>query len=110
MKCGNCGQTTESVETVKACFAGQREPCGWVVPAGYNEDGACYADCGAHVTFTERGWSCEAGHEHVSMEARHAEGWEYAEDYGEAMNLAHAGVEPLTMSGNVVTGPESFTP
>lgn len=108
MVCGSCKAPAESVATVRACYAGEREPCGWVVPQGYNEDGPVFGPCGAHVEFSARGWECEAGHEYVSMEARHAEGWEYAEEYGEARAMAMAGVEPVTMSGHVVLGPESF--
>ena len=65
---------------------------------------------GAEAIATARGWTCAAGHEHVTAEARHAEGWEYAECYDEAKALAAAGVEPLTMSGHLVTGPQSFAP
>ena len=108
MTCPNCQAPSESAASVRACYAGQREACGWEMAKGWNEDGRVYGPCGAHVTFTERGWTCEAGHEHVSMQARHAEGWDFAEEYGEAMAMARAGVEPRTMSGHVVTGPESF--
>lgn len=111
MICGKCKAPAESAATVQACYAGERVPCGWLVeyPGTYVEvemDGEHFSDwieggvkeCGAHVTFTDRGWSCEAGHEHVSMEARHAEGWEYAECYDEAQALAAAGVEPVHIS------------
>lgn len=117
MRCGKCGEDAASVATVKACYAGEREACGWIVAGfeswvdeetGEGESWPVEKPCGAHVTFTERGWSCEAGHEHVSMQARAAEGWDYAEEYGEAMSMAMAGVEPVTMSGHVVLGPESF--
>lgn len=94
MKCGKCGTDAESVASVKACYAGQVEPCGDLVPDGYDECGTLQTkECGAHATFTRRGHSCEAGHEYVSMEARYNEGWDYAEDEQEAAMLAQAGVE-----------------
>lgn len=121
--CGHCSQVHATIEGVKACHGGAHiGTCGWLVERSgrwvehdddpgdgvYVEGGP--SECGAEAMFDERGWRCVAGHEHVSMEARHAEGWDYAEDFGEAMNLARAGVEPLTMSGHVVLGPQSFAP
>lgn len=56
--------------------------------------------CGAPVTEDARGWACDAGHSHVFGEVRFAEGWDYAEDEGDARNLTRAGVEPR----DLVTG------
>ena len=88
--------------------------CGWMVEhrgqwVEYEvEPGEWYGEwtepgvreCGAKVTETDRGWTCDAGHGHVFMEVRHAEGWDYAEDDGDAMNLTKAGTEPR----DLVTG------
>lgn len=101
MKCGNCGQDTSSAATVKACYAGQRERCGWLVEGPMTEDGERpIEECGAHVTSSDRGWECEAGHDYVSMEARHAERWDYAHDWREAEVLAAAGIDSVSMRGD----------
>jgi hypothetical protein len=102
--CGNCKATTDTAASVRACYKGDVAPCGWLVAVpgrwvDYDEWGPEYiedgeAECGAHTTITDRGWSCEAGHSYVSMQARHDEGWDYAEDDGEANNLFRAGTEP----------------
>lgn len=44
-------------------------------------------ECGAKVTVTDRGYTCAAGHGYVYAEVRHAEGWDYAEDEGDARAL-----------------------
>lgn len=115
--CGKCGGKHDSVAATRACHTGDLFACHWMVEkwvgwtdeeTGQSEGDMQVVDCGAEAIATERGWTCAAGHEHVTAEARHAEGWEYAEDWGEAKNLAAAGVEPLTMSGHVVLGPQSF--
>ena len=105
--CGNCKERHSTVVAVKACHTGDLFLCDWLVEH-YTEDGLSVRDCGAEAVQTERGWTCAAGHAHVTIEARVAEGWDYAEDWGEAMNLAFAGVEPLTMSGHLVLNPASF--
>lgn len=43
----------------------------------------------------ERGYTCEAGHDHVYAEVRDREGWEYAEDEDEARQLARADATPV---------------
>lgn len=120
IRCANHDETTThaSVAAVAACHAGAEVgPCGWLVerihvnydPEGGGGEGwTVTEDCGAEAIFDARGYRCAAGHEHVTMEARNAEGWDYAEEYGEARDLAMAGVEPRTMSGHVVTGPQDF--
>lgn len=115
IRCGNCQEPHRSVEAIKACHGGATIlACGWLVATfrsfGEDEVWPDTVECGAEAILTERGYSCAAGHEHVTMEARHAEGWDYAEDYDEAKALAFAGVEPLTMSGHLVTGPRDFDP
>lgn len=62
-------------------------------------------ECGAPMHFTDRGWHCDAGHEHVNMESRHREGWDYFDD--DEINAARNGtfmpaVAMRTMSGNEV--------
>jgi hypothetical protein len=44
-----------------------------------------------------RGHTCENGHEHINIETRVAERWDYAADAGEARLLAAAGTEPRDM-------------
>ena len=110
--CGKCRQTHTSVAVVKACFAGAEiAPCTWLVErlvGGYyvEYDGqddwveayTSVEDCGAEAIYTDRGFECAAGHSHVSMYARQAEGWDYAEDEIEAGRMARAGVEPRDMA------------
>ena len=117
IKCAHCKNRHSSVEAVKACAAGALTTCHWMVErpevvGGCEEYGFevewGIVDCGAEAVVTERGWTCAAGHSFVTATARREEGWEYAEDFGEAMALARAGVEPLTMSGHTVLGPQSF--
>jgi hypothetical protein len=47
------------------------------------------------------GYSCTDGHDHTFAEARQAQGWDYCEDSDEATQLARAGVEPRTMTGQI---------
>jgi hypothetical protein len=101
IRCGKCKKTHHSVEVVKFCYAGQVFPCDWLVRAGYDEDGQqIILECGADAVVTGRGFQCEAGHEHVTAEARTEEGWEYAEDRAEALGLVKAGVHPVQMDGH----------
>jgi len=78
-------------------------PCGWLVErtvSWYDEetgDGEGYdvvEECGAAAVYTDRGFTCDAGHSHVTAEVRWNEGWDYAEDDGEALRLSRAGTEP----------------
>lgn len=121
IKCGHCTSTHPSAAVVKACSQGLLFTCHWAVerPFRWVEDpetgelfdveGGTF-DCGADAIGSERGWTCTAGHEHVNTQTRHDEGWDYAEEYGEALNMALAGIEPLTMDGHLVLGPQSFAP
>jgi hypothetical protein len=122
IKCGKCSTSATavhhtSVAAVKACHEGNLFDCHWAVErwigwtdeeTGYSEGDTQIVDCAAEAIATERGWTCAAGHEHVTMQARHDEGWDHAEEYGEAMAMALAGIEPRTMSGHVVLGQRSF--
>ena len=117
VKCGNCKEKHSGVAAVKACYVGLLFTCGWLVErlegwadpeTGEAEFETVMRECGAEAIATDTGWHCAAGHEHTNAEARAAQGWDYAEEYGEAMDLALAGVEPRTMSGHVVTGPADF--
>lgn len=88
--------------------------CSWLVPDPgqwieyESDDGEWYGEwtepgvreCGAKVTVTDRGYSCDNGHSHVYAEVRYTEGWDYAEDDGDAANLTKAGTEPR----DLVTG------
>ena len=111
--CGKCKATHASVAAVKACFAGATiAPCNWLVERTHwyqdpetgdwwgGEDGPSIEDCGAEAIYTDRGFECAAGHSHVTAEIRWAEGWDYAEDAGEAARLTKYGTEPR----DLVTG------
>lgn len=119
IRCAHCKGRHSSVAAIAACSKGLLFACHWLVEryVGWTDeetgesDGEMQTlDCGAEAIATERGWTCAAGHEHVNVQTRHAEGWDFAEEYGEAMDLAMAGVEPRTMSGHSVLGPQSFQP
>lgn len=105
MKCGKCKDGHGSVAAVKACYAGATvSACTWLVErwfhSGDPDDGGYQAvvDCGAEAIFTDRGFECAAGHSHVVAEVRSAEGWDYAEDHGEAEILAKWGTEPRDLA------------
>lgn len=101
--CGQCERRHHSAEVGRRCHAGKTYPCGWQIQVGLDEDGGAVIDeCGAAAWDTERGWKCDAGHEHVTAEARWREGWDYAADPGEAMLLARAGVQPVAMDGGPI--------
>lgn len=122
IKCGKCSTTDKtvrhtSVVAVKACHSDDLFSCHWATEkwigwtdeeTGESDGDMQIRDCGAEAIATERGWTCAAGHEHVTMQARHDEGWDYAQEYGEAMDLALAGVEPRTMTGHIVLNQRSF--
>jgi hypothetical protein len=67
-------------------------------------EGPRIENCGAPAVADERGFRCAAGHEHVSMQARHDEGWDYFDDDEIAGmrqgGLAYTGVRD--MAGRVV--------
>lgn len=108
--CGNCRNTHDSTAAVRDCYTEGTAigGCTWMVPAR-DEDGPIVIECGAPAFATERGWYCVSGHEHVSVLARVEEGWDYAEDAGDAMTLVRAGLQPFTMDGHIAVCPENFT-
>ena len=84
-------------------LVGHYPTCHWLVRHGLNEDGEeVIRDCAADVTITDTGWSCDAGHEHVDMETRHAEGWDYANDPEEAALLRKYGTDAVDMRGGSI--------
>lgn len=104
IKCGNCKATHGSVEAVRLCYGGATiEPCYWLIEGWIEDfDGGHKAiiECGADAIYDGRGFECVAGHSHVAADVRQAEGWDYAEDRGEAAALVRAGTEPR----DLVTG------
>jgi hypothetical protein len=107
IRCGHCGGRHCEVATVRACAQGKVFVCDWLVerPSGeWNDFEPIIEHCGASAVITDRGFYCEAGHEHVDQQARMAEGWDYAEDAGEAETMARAGVEPHDMQGRIWMG------
>jgi hypothetical protein len=100
IKCAHCHQTHYAVATVLLCSQGLVFPCSWLEDRGYDEDGGkVILECGAGGYETPRGWECEAGHEHVTLEAQEREGWRYAEDRYEAGNFLRAGFDVVGMDG-----------
>lgn len=103
IRCGRCRRTHTSVAIVRACHAGWEVTpaaeqqngggCGWMIPNAYYDFDyvAQVGECGAEIAFGPDAWVCAAGHEHVGMATRHAEGWDYAEDTGDAATLIRAG-------------------
>lgn len=107
IQCAQCKATHGSVEAIRCCHAGATiAPCHWLVErwfdSGDPDDGGYKAEveCGAEAIYTDRGFECAAGHSHVRAEVRQAEGWDYAEDHGEAESLSRWGTEPR----DLVTG------
>jgi len=105
MTCGKCGAKTEHAATVAACYQGKTFTCDWLVERAWydpetGDGGVVVVPCGAHAFITDRGWGCEAGHEHVTAEVRHAEGWDYADADEMAAYYAgtfRGGFEPVPM-------------
>lgn len=91
------------VAAVKACFLGDGV-CTWVVSVGHHpEDGdELLLECGYALHVTDRGWTCDGGHEHVTAEVRQAEGWDYASDEEEATQLRKHGVDAVAMNGGSI--------
>lgn len=105
-RCGKCKGLHRLAAQGRACYAGNRYPCHWLIEID-TEDGPSVVECGAPATETERGFTCEAGHSHVYCEIRSREGWDYASDPQEAKLLMKAGTFPMTMDG---TGPSPIAP
>jgi hypothetical protein len=106
--CGNCEQRHAEVATVRACYAGDVFPCAWLVEDAYrDQDGfieRSLVECGAAAVGDERGWHCEAGHDHVNAETRAAEGWDYASDMEEAAGRAKYGHASVLADGKAFLG------
>lgn len=116
IRCGNRDAHTETtyhqtVEGVRACHRDETWACGWLVsiPAGYAPEIENWVDarivpCGALAWRLPdgRGYTCEAGHEHIYCEVRDAERWDYVDGPEEARRLAALGVAALGMDGRPV--------
>lgn len=62
----------EALELGREVFA-----CRWVLEdVGFEGERHTFA-CGRPASADARGWVCTGGHEHVTAEARQAEGWDY---------------------------------
>jgi hypothetical protein len=59
-------------------------------------------ECGALAWPTDRGWECDAGHDHVDAQTRQQEGWDYAHDGQEAAQLRKQGVGAVAMNGGSI--------
>lgn len=112
IRCGNRAkhsETTyhENVAAVAACHRGETWACTWLNGwTEYTEDGPALVteECGALSWYLpgDRGYTCEAGHEHIHAEVRDREGWDYAEDVAEARRLATVGVASVGMDGRPI--------
>ena len=65
-----------------------------------SEDGPVITECAAAAYEIPGGHTCENGHEHINIETRMAQGWDYAEDRGEAERLMRNGTYPVQMDGS----------
>lgn len=114
IRCGSCRSRHLTRAQILHCYveAGKIEGkfiCGWqyegAIATGDPDEpfyrGVIECDAIATIRSDGSGFDCEAGHEHTNAQARQEQGWEYAEDFGEAEQLAKAGVEPRTMTGQV---------
>jgi hypothetical protein len=63
------------------------------------------AECGAVLVYTDDRWECLAGHEHVSMQAREREGWDYAEDAYDAAVITQGGRAAVPMGPGTYIDP-----
>lgn len=105
--CGNCKNKHRDAADGRACYAGKTVPvvgpCTWLVARPYLDfdyiEQTTETECGAEAVYTERGFTCAAGHSHVNAEFRVQEGWDYAHDEEEAYVLAYYGTVPMRMDG-----------
>jgi hypothetical protein len=96
-----------SAALVRECCLAKRDgawPYSWLLE-GRDEDGICVFPCNAPARCTEGttdgSYKCLAGHCFIPDQTLAAQGMAYAADEGEARGLAQAGVQPLTMTGQV---------
>lgn len=102
--CGNCQGQHHYAATARACYAGRAFTCDWLVELWLpTDDGPARVieECGATAVTDERGFHCEAGHDHVDLHVRLAEGWDYASDAGEAALRASYGHESRLPDGHL---------
>lgn len=102
IKCGHCSKTHANLAVVRACSQGNVFTCHWLVERladGHPEDAPemIVTDCGADAFGDASGWTCQAGHSHVSLQTRHEQGWDYA-DEDEALGMLATGAEPVRMA------------
>lgn len=106
--CGHCARSHHYADTGRACAAGNVFVCDWLVQLPGIEETDFQpriVECGSSAIADERGFHCEAGHEHVNTETREAEGWDYASDEEEAAVRAKYGYESRLPSGHVYMPP-----
>jgi hypothetical protein len=100
IRCGNCKGRHETVYDIRECYQMGKYlgPCTWLV-----EGPIATFECGAPMYSRPdgTGYDCVVGHEHTHIEARVAQGWDYAADEDEAHLLSQYGTEPRTMTGQI---------
>lgn len=118
--CLHCNGQHHYADTARACQQGYTSVCTDLVqvPAGSrweelpdDEEGGYWWDwdayqrtCGATAISDERGYHCEAGHDHVNLQTRLGEGWDYAGDEAEAAGRASYGYASVLPDGKPYIG------
>ena len=105
--CGHCERQHHYADTARACSQGRTFVCDWLVELPGTEETDYQprvVECGSTAISDERGFHCEAGHEHVELEVRLAEGWDYASDEQEAAGRAGYGYESRLPDGHLFMG------
>jgi len=103
---GCTGQHESAIE-VKSCFQAKADgawPCSWLMEGRY-DDGSLFTfacDAPTRCTDDEGSYECDRGHSHVPAEVRNRQGWDYAEDHEEALQMVKAGVRPVAMDGTAI--------
>lgn len=97
------GQTFQTVFAARKVVEGwtlSDTGCTWMVEHrefdGYDL-AEWIANCDAELVYSDRGWLCAAGHEHVTAEVRDAEGWDYAQDAYDSAVITQAGRQAVPM-------------
>lgn len=106
--CGHCGRAHHYATTARLCATGvEVYPCTWLVEVPGDESTEWrprIVECGSSSWSDERATQCEAGHEHVELQHRLAEGWDYASDEDEARLRASYGYESRLPDGHLFLG------
>lgn len=108
IKCGKCTGRHDNVAAIRACHDESLFTCTWLVDTRQiTEDGEpIIIECGrdGYPLPGDRGTTCSAGHENVSMETQWREGWAYV-DAEDAAGYARDTLRtPVLMDGHAFIG------